>query len=94
MPAVTSLREDMLELKKLTLKRSLMSQIPECKTLENAISDCLKNQCDDRRIERGQLNRFEHLCIIAYVPPEGVAEKWAEERDACFIKLNNAEAMM
>ena len=73
MPAVSTLREDMLELKKLTMKRSLMSQVPECKTLDDAIIDCLKNQCDDKMIEKAQQNRFEHLCIIAYNPPEGVA---------------------
>ena len=94
MPAVSTLREDMLELKKLTIKRSLMSTVPECKTLEDAIIDCLKNQCDDKKIEKAQQNRFEHLCIIAYNPPEGVAEKWVKERDTCFIKLNNAVAMM
>ena len=78
MPAVTNLREDMLELKKLTLKRSLMPTVPECKAIDNAISDCLKNQCDDTKVHSTQQNRFEHLCIIAYDPPEGLAETWIE----------------
>ena len=94
MPAVTNLREDMLELKKLTLKRSLMTTVPECRTLESAITDCLKNQCDNRQVHTTQQNRFEHLCIIAYVPPEGLAETWVGERDTCFSKLDRAVTMM